>query len=434
MKDLLPQIRLKWREAGFQRYFRNVGWFFIGRITTMVISFFTILYVVRNLGPTNFGELDYAIATVSLFSWIGSWGLDDVLNRELIKNPDRRGELTGTAMVLRLAFGSFATVVTVCFALLSPVDSVSQTLIAILALSTILSAPQTLQNEFLSRAQSKFPSLITIAVSVIINLLKTFIIFSGQGVIYLAITMVFEQILYAICHITLYSKKSLIGFSEWRFSHTVAKLMIKTGAAVAFLVLFSMIYARIDQVMIRHFLNAEAVGLYSAGVRLVEVWSFIPTAILGGLYPAVLNARKISNELYYARLRKLITLLVALGGLIALTLVIFGPLIFNILYGTEFQNGITAFQVYALSIPATFAGYFVMQLLYIDDYRKKLIAVSAIPAVLNIILNTFFIPHYGIIGAAWATVFSYLIIPIVPLAFRDTRKLMYNVFICQPKP
>lgn len=428
MKKRIHLVSLMWHEGGFQKYLKNISWMFLSRIFTMAVSLIATLYIARRLGPVNFGELDYAIAIVGLFAWIAGWGIDTVLNRELIKYPEKISTLTGTAVILRLFFGIVATALTVTFAIFSSVESVSKTLILLLAFSSVLSVPQILQYEFLARAESKYPSLITMFVTLVTSLIKIWLIFSGKGLIYIAGAMILEQILYGLLYFILYTYKAQGKFLAWSFSREVATLMIKTGTAVAFLSLFSMIYARIDQVMIRHMMDAEQVGLYSAGVRLVDVWGFIPTIILGGLYPALLNARKVSEEKYNSRLRKTLVLLILPALIASLTLFVFSSSLLSTIFGPSFGGGATALQVYGLSIPATFIGFFVMQVLYTDDFRKMLIAATAVPALLNVALNLYFIPMYGIVGAAWATVICCFLVPIVPLAFKQTRQKFIGIF------
>lgn len=417
----------KWRHPGFQKYFRNISWMFWTRMITMGVSFLATLYIARRLGPTNFGELDYAVAVVSMFSWIGVWGVETVLNRELVKYPEERNRIMGTGVILRFAFGAIATIITVVFALFSPIETVSQILILILSFTNIIAAPSILQTDFTARAESKYPSLITMCVSIIINFAKIIILLLGKGVIYLAIIMLFEQILYAVSYITIYKLKARGVFAQWEFSKTSAKVIIKSGTAIAFLALFSMIYARIDQIMIRNILDAQQVGLYSAGVRLVEVWNFLPAIIGGALYPAILNARKISEKLYHARLRKLFIFYLIPSICIAFFLSIFSHLLILLIFGSKFIGGYHALQVYAWSIIGTFIGYYIMIVLFNDDHRRILVLTTVLPAIVNVVLNIYWIPIFGITGAAYATLISYSLVPIIPLLFKRSREMFYEI-------
>ena len=57
------------------------------------------------------------------------------------------------------------------------------------------------------------------------------------------------------------------------------------------------IYVNIDQVMIKHMIDEQAVGLYAIATRLSTAWYFIPIAITSSMFPAILNA-KYNNSSY----------------------------------------------------------------------------------------------------------------------------------------
>ena len=52
-------------------------------------------------GPERYGILSYALSFVWLFSSLASFGLDDILVRELVKLPDQRQNLIGTVFWLK---------------------------------------------------------------------------------------------------------------------------------------------------------------------------------------------------------------------------------------------------------------------------------------------------------------------------------------------
>ena len=51
------------------------------------------------------------------------------------------------------------------------------------------------------------------------------------------------------------------------------------------------VYMKIDQVMLKEMLDAKAVGVYAAAVKLCEAWYFVPGVIAASLYPAIFEAR-----------------------------------------------------------------------------------------------------------------------------------------------
>ena len=87
---------------GFRKYFANTSWLLGERVLRITISLFVGIYVARYLGPERYGMLSYALSFVWLFSALASLGLDDILVRELVNNPDKRQNLVGTVFWLKV--------------------------------------------------------------------------------------------------------------------------------------------------------------------------------------------------------------------------------------------------------------------------------------------------------------------------------------------
>ena len=101
MNILKKTIQLKYH-SGFRKYFANTSWLLGERILRMAVSLFVGIYVARYLGPENYGLLSYANSFVGIFVALATLGLDDIVVRELVKNPEQREELLGTSFLLKI--------------------------------------------------------------------------------------------------------------------------------------------------------------------------------------------------------------------------------------------------------------------------------------------------------------------------------------------
>jgi O-antigen/teichoic acid export membrane protein len=97
--------------------------------------------------------------------------------------------------------------------------------------------------------------------------------------------------LYAALYI-IYRRKIYGAFSNWHFKKETAIYILKSSWPLIITAVFSVIYTRIDQVMIKNMLNSSSVGIYDAAVRLSEAWNFIPGIIASSFFPAIINAKK----------------------------------------------------------------------------------------------------------------------------------------------
>jgi O-antigen/teichoic acid export membrane protein len=169
-RDFILFIQEKFTHPGFQKHSKNMSWMFFARIGSMAITFFATAYIARNLGPTNYGELSYAISFVSLFSFIAYLGIDQILHRDLIKYPEQKNELLGSAIALRLFASLVTVIITTTTALLVSSKDVSLLLIFIISLSTFFGSFQLLGYEFQAEAKSKYPSILLLCIVIILNI------------------------------------------------------------------------------------------------------------------------------------------------------------------------------------------------------------------------------------------------------------------------
>jgi len=406
--------------AGFRKYLKSTGWFLGGRIVTMIISFLATLYIARNLGPTNYGQLSYAVSLIGVIGFIAPLGLDSIVYRELIKTPERKSALLGTALILKLIAGVLTAAIAAVLAFTLKTDDVSRILILILAGTFVITPFQVVSFEFLARSKSNYQALTSIGVTILLNLAKVAIIASGKGVIYISITLLAEPLVYALTYLYIYARTASHDIRSWTWERATASSLLRDSLPFALLSSFTFIYARIDQVLIKQFLGATEVGLYDAAVRLVDVWNFIPGAITSALFPALVNAHTVSPASFTKRTWRISWLFLAIPVVICSVMFIIAPLLIRELYGPAFAGSIPVLQIYIWSFIGTSLGILVQTYLTVTNERA-LIAISAfVPMVINIVLNILWIPQFGTIGAAYATLISY---SLVPLFFVFRRRL-----------
>lgn len=428
MKSYLSKtyIKEKWNHAGFQKYFKNTGWIFFGKIIGLLITFLSTAYVARNLGPENFGQLSYAVGFVGLFGFLASLGIDQILYRDLVKYPEKKNAYLGTALTLRLFSGIITIFICVITALLISDKDVSLFLIFIISLTFVFNPFQLLIYEFQAEAKSKYPAILSIIIVIILNISKILIIFLNQGVLYLALVTLMEQILWAIGFI--YLRVKFYGtLFKLNFDKSLATKILKDAFPLIFASAFFAVYARIDQVMLKHMLNTESVGIYDSAVKLSELWYFIPNIIVGSIFPAVINAKKTSDELYFKRLKKLCVVVLLITIFSALTTTLFSKYIVLTVFGAGFIGAVTILNIYIWSNIGTSLNLISQQVLLIENMANKISLTIFIGMLVNIVLNIFLIPKYGTTGAAISTLISYNLPFLSLLLFKTPRKIFIRI-------
>jgi len=399
---------------GFRRYFANTGWLFLGQIFFLLLSFLIGAWIARYLGPEKYGIISYVVAFTGLFSFIANLGVDGVLHRELVSHPEKRDELLGTSLRLKLWGGGLAFGFATIAAFLFGGSPYITALIILFALSFFLQAPFVLITYFYSQVKAKQAIKAQFAAAIISSILKIGLILAGGGIIGLIIIYIIDSLWQGLLLFKFY-KDAGLKIRAWKFKPELARSLWRDSWPLMLSSAAAFIYLRIDQVMVGQILGEEAVGIYAVGVKLTEVFYFIPGVICGSLFPAIVNARKTSSALYYSRLKKLYLLLGFLGLVVAAPVAFLAQPFVNFVFGSAYLGATPVLQIYIWSSISLFIGAVVGQQLMAENRTRAIFILNFSAMIVNIVLNLILIPRVGLIGAAISTLIAYSTVPLLML-------------------
>ena len=411
--EKITPVKYRWilNHDGFKRYFANTGWMFFGQMFSLLVSFFIGAWLARYLGPENYGVLSYAVAFVGLFAFMADLGAGGILNRELVKFPEKRDELMGTVFRMKLIGGSLAMVLATGAALIIKMNPLARLLIIVFSISSVLQAMNVISIYFQAKVEAKSNVLAQMTATFISSILKIAAILSGRGIIWIIIIFLLDIIWQGLGFMAAYRREGL-KIRAWRFKNSLAREIWHSSWPLMLASAAFYIYLRIDQVMIGQMLGNYEVGLYAAAVKLVEVWYFIPVIIAGSLFPAIVNAKKTSAAVYHQRLKNFFIFMGLISVLIILPVTLLARPLIYWLFGVNFLAAVPILKVYAWSSVGLLLGIAVSQYLMVENKVKTIFIINIFAMIINIGLNLVFIPMFGLIGAAWATLISYLVLPV----------------------
>ena len=405
----------------FRKYFANTSWLLGERILRMTDTLFGGIYGARYLGPERFGLLSYTLSFVWLFSSLASFGLDDILVRELVHFPEQRKALLGTVFWLKI--GGTVIMASMISIILGFVEHDKQTawMIALIALGFFFQATNVIDFYFQARVQSKFSVRAQAFQLLITSLLKIYLILNHAELVWFAFALMLDQVVVAASFLVVY-RWEIEWFPFFIFRWHQAKKLIRDAWLLMFAGLVVSIYMKIDQVMLKEMLDVKAVGIYSAAVKLCEAWYFLPTAVMASLFPAILEVRKISKGLYEERIQKLYDLLIWGALAVALPTTLLADWVIYIFYGVDFQEAAEVLKMYIWAGVFVSLGVVSSKWLITENLERYSLYITLFGAILNIVFNLYLIPIYGIRGAAIATLISYGTASYLSLAiFKKTR-------------
>ena len=411
---------------GFMKYFKNTSWLFAEKILRIVVGLFVGVWIARYLGPEQFGIFSYAQSFVGLFTAIATLGLNGIVIRELVKDESRSNDIIGTAFWLKLmgAFGVFGVLaIAVNF---TSNDGYTNTLIFIIASATIFQSFNVIDMYFQSKVLSKYVVYTNIVSLFISSLVKILLILTDAPLIAFAWVVVFDSFVLACGFIYFYIKNnSKFKIQNSKFNKSTAVELLRDSWPLILSGMVIAIYMKIDQVMIKEMLDSEAVGQYAVAVRLSEAWYFIPVVISASFFPAIINAKKVSEELYYERLQKLYDLMVWMAIAIAVPMTFMSDWIIKLLYGSQYSEAGSVLMIHIWAGVFVFLGVASSKWFITENLQKLSFYRTLSGAIINVILNFVLIPKYSIQGVAIATLISQSVAAYIFDLFNSQTKDMF---------
>ncbi|MBX2945167.1 MAG: flippase [Cyclobacteriaceae bacterium] len=176
----------------------------------------------------------------------------------------------------------------------------------------------------------------------------------------------------------------------------------------------SMLIKNTDSWMIGRLISTAGVAMYNPALRISNIVEVPTLAIANIVFPQVGSKMRDSGiegvqSIYY----KSVSLILAVMLPVVLPVYFLADFIILAIFGKEYMDAVPILQVtifYTLLVPFSRQFGTIMDALQMPKLNFYL---SLLMAVINIILNYFFLQLYGVIGAAYSTVISFCFIFIV---------------------
>jgi len=210
------KTKIDFSSSSFKKYLANTSWLFLERIIRILVSFVVTIFVVRYLGPKEFGLYSYVLSFFWLFASFSSLGLESISTRETIKNPDQIDEINGTVFFLRLGGGVLAIFMIALTLLLTGEETNTAILILILSGSFLFLSFTPIEYYFRGIVKGKY-NVIALSASVIISSgLKVIFILQKAPLVYFVVAALVEYAVLATGLILVYHYHNLSIFN-WKY-------------------------------------------------------------------------------------------------------------------------------------------------------------------------------------------------------------------------
>lgn len=396
----------------YKKYAKNVGLASIVNIISTLKSFILLPILTKSLGAELYGIYALILVTISLLAPFCALSLGKAIITLLGPEKDK-GKISKdfssifmitslialAASLLLFVFSKSLAIMVFGGINAAFYIQISASLILLTAIDHIFI------HYFLAFQQMKRYAALGIAQAIGEVVLTSYLVLSGFGlfgvIISLLIIRAFTSII-GFLWITSEIKISTPSFSVLKPYLIFSLPILPTGLCYWFINLG-------DRYVIGYFMSADAVGVYSASYGLGSMITFFYAPISTALLPAITNLyennkiQELKAHLNYSLKFLLMFTIPSFFGLSVLS-----KSILRTLTTSEFIEGYLIVPIIALAMILFNSGNINVNVLFLLKKTKAIGLIYGAFALINLVMNIILVPLIGIIGAAIATLITFM--------------------------
>ena len=403
------------------RLVKNVSWIFFGNVAHAILSFLLNIVVARILNLNDNGMLTYAASWIAFFTSVGTLGFHGIISREFSKDENRGNEYLWSCISARILFSLIAIVVLQIIARISsPGESELHIIIFCQSIQILFGSFDMFIYWYRYKNQASITAVYRLIAFGISAAWRLFAIAVLKSLPLYVIGIVAETGLFVALLIWFYRKhytKRVV------ISRKTIMMMLRISYPFIFSAILSTIYGQADKIMLKSMIDNSAVALYNASTTLAGLVVIIPTTLIEGFRPDIMDAKLHDEVLYQRRLRQLYAIIFWACIAYGLFITAFAKQIITIIYGQKYIGAVGSLSLVVWYTSFSYFGAINNVYMVAEDKIKWVQVTTLIGAIGNVILNSLLIPVWGIVGAALASLITQILANFVLMAvIPDLRK------------
>jgi O-antigen/teichoic acid export membrane protein len=387
---------------------RNTTVMMGSQLVTWVSSFVLMLFLPRYLGSEDYGRLYLAISITTIAQLFVNFGGHYPITKEASRSRESAPHLIVNFIGIRTVLWAISVVGLVLFSHLVGYSGEITAIVTILGVSNLWwGATVVLSSCFRGFEIMQYPALGAIVERVFVTIVGVAALLMGANSLVIAVVMAISMLLnFLVCVRFLPRIVSYLPKVNWHASIE----LVKTSFPYFLSSLFSVVYFRVDAILMSLMAPAAAVGWYGAAYRLFDALMFLPVIFSIVVFPVLSRLWIEKEERLIQTAQKSLELIWLAAVPISVCVFVFAEQIIQILFGLkEYGASVTVLQIFAVTLILVYLDFILVNTVLASDKQRRWSVVAFIAIPLNIILNYFLIPytqtHYGNggLGAAVAT-------------------------------
>ncbi len=373
-----------------------------GEFVYHFVNFLAGILIARSLGSASYGQWSFIFVYLSFFEMVVKFGMDSILTRSVAQNPGEGPQILGNALLFRLFLTVLAIPGAIFFIKILGYPFSIQEGVFLAAFQLFLGIRSIFEIVFRVNLLMRYPALWN-GMRALMNLLLVFWVAdhhrSVSGFIYAYLASGFL----GLTGLALFSRRFMpIGF---RFDGHLMKTLVRESGPLVVSGYLTLLYYRLDVLMLSKMKGFSEVGYYSVATRLTESLTIVATSLMASFFPLLARAFRENRTEFEALVLKALKWLLLLGLPIAVGGSFVARELVVLFFGSEYvRSGVTL----GILFWYTFFGF--LSILFVNLLivcGKQIVDtwISLFLVLANAGMNFWLIPRWSYNGAAAATVF-----------------------------
>ncbi len=379
---------------------------FINKGSLFVFS----IYAANALGSEAFGHLSFALSVLALVTIFSDFGLSIFLIKKVAQHKSTKDEYASLALVQKCLLNALIIAAALGYLSLTHASNEVRAFIFIAGIGLVINSYAQVMSSVLKGLNLMIYDGASRIFCGILNATGGIVaLMWNYGIIGIGVGTALVSAFYSFLTYLINRRLKLVDFSvDLRVPVRKQVHLFKQSLPFGTLAVLATIYFRIDTVMLQHMRNAVEVGMYNAAYRLFEAMLVIPSVFSLVILPALSEAVTSSNNHVIESItQKAIKYFSYLSLPIAVIVTLTADQIIALFYPIEeYSQSVQALQILIWAVVAVFISGTTSTLINSSRLPGINTWIALVMVILNISLNLFMIPRWGLIGASVATVIT----------------------------
>ncbi len=380
----------------------------ISSVFQKLIGFAYFIFLTNNIVTDSVGKYSFASSFALIFCVFMDFGTNALLIREISRNEEKTNKYVNNVLVLEFILGAIFIAVSMLLANLIGYPEITKHLIYIAIFSVFLDNIATTFFAILrGRQEIWYESFGYACYQIIVFTLGFIIVKKTNNLLFLALPPLIASFANLLFSIIVTVKKKYFKFT-FDFDVDFVKMLLRMALPFALTGIFTKLYSSVDSLFLSWFTDDTQIAYYQAAFKIVFALQFIPIAIGSAVYPAFSKYYKEDKEQLKSVFMKCFTVLAMVAIPMSFGMFAISGDVINLFY-PEYDS-VRTLQIFSASFFCMFLNNPVGLALSASDKQKINTIDSFISMIVNIILNWITIPIFGIVGAAFSSVISFIVL------------------------